>query len=268
MDTPRPLGHNFGMSDATRPPSMAQLMAAIDATWPAANKVAAGPWMLREGRGGGKRVSAATAQGDWREDDLSAAETAMRLMGQEPLFMITEDDAALDLVLDERGYHMVDPVNVRICPVEHLTDLALPRVTAFAVWEPLEIMREIWQDGDVGHPRQQVMERVSGPKTAIFGRLTDRPAGSAFAAIHDGIAMVHALHILAQHRGRGLGGWMMRAAALWAQSQGAEWLSVLCTKDNAAANGLYASLGCPILGGYHYRALSEAKTQPHEKAIA
>jgi hypothetical protein len=45
----------------------------------------------------------------------------------------------------------------------------------------------------------------------------------------------------------------MRAAAFWAQEQGAQTLSVICTKANAGANGLYQTLGMAIVGEYHYR---------------
>ncbi|MGP6086844.1 GNAT family N-acetyltransferase [Antarctobacter jejuensis] len=228
---------------------------AIDATWPAAAQVRAGPWLLREGRGGGKRVSAATAAGDWREDDLSAAERAMRLMGQTPLFMIRPEDGALDTALAARGYGKVDPVQIWSAPIGELTDLRLPRVTAFAIWEPLAIMREIWADGGIGPARLRVMNRVKGPKTGLFGRVSDRPAGAGFCAIHDGIAMVHALEILPEHRQKGLGGWMMRCAALWAEQQGATEIALAATSENAAAIALYTGLKMQVVGHYHYRTL-------------
>lgn len=242
-------------------PDRARLFAAVDGTWPAAAMIEAGPWTLREGRGGGKRVSAASLRGAWHEDDIAAAEKAMRLLGQEPLFMIRPDadgaqgalDTALDAALQARGYQVVDPVHIRLCPLAALTDRALPPVTAFTIWEPLEIMYEIWQQGGIGPARFAVMERVRGPRTAVFGRLTDQPAAVGFAAVHDGIAMVHALEVLPAHRGKGLGRWMMRAAALWAAGAGAEWMAVLCTRQNVAANALYAGLGMAVVGDYHYR---------------
>ena len=235
----------------------ARLQAAIEATWPAAAKVEAGPWTLREGRGGGKRVSAATIRDVWREDDLGAAEEAMRFMGQIPLFMIREGEGRLDAHLAARGYAEVAPVDLRLCPLSHLTDRTLPRVTAFAIWEPLAIMVEIWEDGGIGDARLRVMDRVTGPKTSIFGRVNDKPAGSGFCAVHDGIAFVHALHILEPHRGKGLGGWMMRCAALWAMRYGANWVAVLHERDNRPATALYEKLGMMKVGQYHYRMLTE-----------
>src|SRR6056297_114958 len=234
---------------------------ALDATWPAAARVDAGPWLLREGRGGGKRVSAATAQGDWRSEDLAAAETAMQFMGQDPLFMIRGGDEALDAALDLRGYRIVDPVQLWSAPVTSLTDLRLPRVTAFTIWEPLAIMREIWRVGGIGPARLRVMDRAAPPKTGLFGRVSDRPAGAGFCAVHGRIAMVHALEILPEHRQKGLGGWMMRCAALWAEKQGADYVAVAATTENASASALYAALNMEVVGHYHYRMIDTALSE-------
>lgn len=237
------------------------LFDALDATWPAAAKVPAGPWMLREGRGGGKRVSAATAERSWQEDDLAAAEKAMRMMGQVPLFMIRPGEGDLDTALEARGYDLVDPVQLWAAPIGLLTDLKLPRVTAFAIWEPLAIMREIWEAAGIGAARRRVMDRAEPPKTGLFGRVSDRPAGVGFCAVHDGTAMVHALEITPEHRQKGLGGWMMRCAALWAEAQGAERIAVAATARNEGANALYAALKMEVVAHYHYRMLENADSE-------
>ncbi|MCL3881846.1 GNAT family N-acetyltransferase [Marivita sp. GX14005] len=234
-------------------PDIRALYAAADATWPPAERIDAGPWMLRNGAGGGKRVSAATAESAWRADDLAAAEAAMRLLGQAPLFMIREGEADLDLALEARGYAMIDPVDIWWCPLAKLTDLPIPRVTAFALWEPLAVMRDIWQAGGIDDARIAVMERAAHPKTSIFGRIDDKPAGAAFCAIHAGIALVHAIEIASAHRRKGLAAWMIRRAAFWAAENGANSMAVLCKKANDAAIGLYTSLDMQVVGQYHYR---------------
>lgn len=239
-------------------PSLSRLYAAIDGTWPAARMIDAGPWKLREGSGGGKRVSCATAERDWTSDDLPAAEKAMEMLGQTPLFMIRAGEDRLDGALRGAGFEQIDPVNLWLSPVAPLTTTPIPRVTAFTVWEPMAIMREIWTEAGIGPARQRVMDRVKGPKTGLLIRLSDKPAGVGFCAIHDGIAMVHALEIREQHRGQGLGKWMMRRAGFWSEAQGAEWIAVLCLQDNHPANGLYASLGFTLVGQYHYRIKPEA----------
>lgn len=227
--------------------------AIVDGTWPAAHYQTLGPFLLRQGQGGGSRVSAASRIGDVADADIDAAEAAMQAMGQQRLFCLWPGDEALDARLAKRGYDILDPVNIYACPVDHLTDIPLPRVTVFNVWEPLAIMREIWAQGGIGPERLAIMERAKGPKTGQLMRRSDQAAGTGFVAVHDGIAMMHALEILPDHRRQGMGQWAMRAAAFWALDNGAKTLSVICTKANAGAIGLYQSLGMESVGEYHYR---------------
>lgn len=229
------------------------LGALIDGTWPAARFLSAGPFTLREGQGGGSRVSAATAEGPVTEADIDAAEAGMRALGQVPIFMLREGENDLDARLAARGYEMFDPVNAWACPVAQLTGIPLPPVTIFPIWPPLAIMREIWAAGGIGPARLAVMDRARGPKTALLARFNEKPGGVAFVAIHEGTAMLHALEILPHQRRQGLGKWMMRGAAFWAADHGAHTLSVVCTRANAGANALYSSLGMKIVGQYHYR---------------
>ncbi len=236
----------------------AHLMQVCDATWPAARVVQSGPWTLREGRGGGKRVSAATANTPEAAADIPGAEAAMRALGQRPLFQIRGEDAALDTALAERGYAKVDPTILRAAPIAKLIDKPVPRVTAFAIWEPLAIMAEIWRAGGIGPERLAVMARA-GLKTGILGRANDKPAGVAFAGLHGETCMVHALEVLPRSRRQGVAGWMMRAAAFWAHQNGAQQMAVLVTEANRGANTLYEALGLYPVGGYHYRQSPEER---------
>lgn len=229
--------------------------AVVDGTWPAARYSQLGPFLLREGQGGGSRVSAASRIGPVTPSDIDAAEAAMQAMGQKRIFCLRPGDEALDEMLAARGYEILDPVNIYACPVARLTDQPVPPVTVFTLWEPLAIMREIWAQGGIGPERLAVMERAPGPKTGLLLRHRDQPAGTGFVAIHHGIAMLHALEIVPAHRRQGLGRWAMRAAAFWALDNGAHTLSVICTKANEGANALYRSLGMETVGEYRYRQL-------------
>ena len=146
-----------------------------------------------------------------------------------------------------------DPVNLYAQPIVALRDAPLPPVTTWTIWEPLSVMEEIWAEGGIGPARLAVMSRAAGPKIAILGRHDNRPAGTAYVALHRDIAMVHALEIRATHRRVGLGRHMMCQAARWAAAEGARHLSVICTQANQGANALYASLGMTLVGTYHYR---------------
>ena len=227
------------------------LYAAIDGTWPAAGQTRVGPWTIRDGQGGGKRVSAATCDGAGL-DDIAAVETAMRAVAQAPLFMVRRGEDSLDAALDARGYRIVDPTNGYAIAVSALTDVPIPPVTAFAIWEPLAIMKDIWAKGGIGPARLAVMARAR-QKTAILARWNEKPAGVAFVAIHDGIAMVHAVEVLDHQRRQGVAQWIMRRAAFWAGDNGAHTLAALTTAANGPANALYQQLGFAAVDGYHYR---------------
>ena len=224
-----------------------------EATWPPAATHRHGPWLIREGRGGGQRVSAASAIGDWTDADIPAAEAAMRALNQSPLFVLRPTDTALDDALAARGYAHHDPVVAYAAPVADLAATEPPFLTSFPHWPPLAIARQIWEQGGIGPARIAVMDRVTGPKTAILGRTGDRAAAIAFTAIHGNVAMLHALETAPDQRRKGSAHNILRAAAIWARDHGADTISVLVTERNTAARALYTSLNFAIVGQYHYR---------------
>jgi GNAT superfamily N-acetyltransferase len=226
----------------------ALLAEVMETTWPAARRWQLGPFTLRDGAGGGKRVSAASAEGPFTAQDLDAAEAAM----SEPLFLIRPGDETLDAALDARGWRIIDPVVAYAAPVATLA-ADLPGLTAFPHWPPLEMARALWAEGGIGPARIAVMDRVTGPKVALLGRAGDRPAGVAFVACHGAEAMLHALEVREPQRRQGLGRNLLHAAANWAASQGATRLSLVVTRQNVAARALYARLGMQVVGQYHYR---------------
>jgi len=225
----------------------------IEHTWPAAAHDGVGPFTIRDGQGGGKRVSAATADARVEDGDIPAAEAAMRDLGQTPLFMIRDGDTHLDSLLAHRGYDTIDPVTMYACPVEQLMGERPPRTAAIPVTEPMVIMREMWETGGIGTGRLNVMARAPQPKTYFVSRWKDSPAGVSFLGMHKGIGMIHALEILPHMRREGLGRWLMQRAAYWVHENGGHTISVICTDANAGANALYSSLGMQIVGRYHYR---------------
>jgi GNAT superfamily N-acetyltransferase len=222
------------------------LIQTMEATWPPASTRRIGPWLLRDGAGGGKRVSATTAEGRWTVAELDA------ILPQSPLFMIRPQDSALDAALAARGFARIDAVVGYAAPVASFAPP--PRMTGFAHWPPLQITRDLWAEGGIGPSRVAVMDRVSsGAKAALMARTNDRATGAAFVALHGQVAMLHALEVSPAHRRHGSARNILCAAALWAQYHGAETLALVVTEANAPARALYASQGMQLVGQYHYR---------------
>ena len=239
-------------------PDARTLYAVTEATWPPARVWREGPFTFREGQGGGQRVSATTLAGPGWQDALPEAEARMDALEQPRLFMIRDGEDALDKALAARGYRVKDPVNLYACPIGLLSAETPPRVSTFAIWEPLAIQLDIWRRAGIGPGRWEVMRRATCPRAAILGRWNEKPAGTAYVGIHEGIAMLHALEVLPHQRRQGVAGRLMAAAAIWAEGQGAHTFSVLVTQANDGANALYASLGMTLVGQYHYRIQEDA----------
>ena len=234
----------------------ATLTALIDGTWPAKSIETVDGWSIRTGAGGGSRVSCASQRA--AGSDIAIAESAMRDLGQTPIFMARHGDDTLDEDLAARGYLIKDPVTYYTCPTATLTDQRPPTLSCFQVWPPLAAQVEIWGAGGIDAPRLAIMDRSAGPKTTVLGRVNDTPAGTAFAAIHEGTAMLHAIETARAFRRMGVGRNMITGLAFWARENNADTIALLVTTANTAANALYSSMGFRAAGGYHYRIHPEA----------
>ena len=245
----------MSLSAADAPVAAADVFAALEATWPPARWHDVPGWRVAEGRGGGKRVSAARVTAP--DADIPAMERAQARLSQPPLAMVLPGQEALDAALDAAGYAVIDPTVALAAPVAALC-APLPRLTAFEVaWPPLRVQAELWAAGGIGPGRLDVMARAGPDRLCLLGRMEDRPAGTAFLARHGDIAMVHALEVAPPMRRRGLARHLMTAAARWAAAREATHLAVLVTRANAPALALYRGLGMAEVAGYHYRGREE-----------
>lgn len=225
-------------------PDKDTLFDCVAATWPPARYVTAGGFEIGIGLGGGKRVSsAALINTDYRID---LAEAAMAQAGQQALFMLRDDQLQLDKQLEQQGYRVIDPVVLMAGDV----DLFNPADGTNARFHdsPTEEQKRIWLAGGVGQGRWDIMQRPTGPHAcAGISNVT------GFVAIHNRIAMVHAVEVDRNHRRRGLGRTFMHALGPWARENGAKTLACVTTVENTAARGLYGAMGMVQVGNYHYR---------------
>jgi GNAT superfamily N-acetyltransferase len=236
-----------------------RLFAALAATWPPAEVRRLGSWTLRRGEDAGRRVSAATLDGP--DDDLAAAEAAMRAWGQRPTFMIRPGDERLDAALADRGY-VIDVASLIVAAPPAALAPERPDERAILCDAPLARMREIWSAAGVGPSRQAVMARAPGPKTYLFGRAGDAPAACAFVACDREVAMLHALEVSPPFRRQGLGMALARAAVAWAADQGARTCALAVAVANAPARSAYDRLGMTQVAAYHYRLAPEQAVYP------
>ena len=232
---------------------IADIFAAVDATWPAAGVHHTGKWVIREGRGGGQRVSAASTTQTVTAADVAEAEATMAALGQSPVFTVQGDQPDLDGLLNSLGYLIKDPVQIWSGPVDVVSAGYARSLAAIFVDYPMPILAEIWAEGGIGPARLDVMRRVQGPKTCILGRLGDKPRGAAFVAVHDGLAMAHAVEVRADTRRQGVAERMMKAAAWWAGQAGATQLAALTVTRNEKTNAMWRKLGMQPVTRYHYR---------------
>lgn len=234
-------------------PDESRLLAAMDATWAPAEMCRLGPWTIRRGLDGGKRVSAATTDMAVTESEIDAAEAAMRELSQVPIFMLRGGNGDLDAALAARGYRVVDPVLIYVAETAGIAAIRPEPLMAIPCEEPLALMQELWAENGISAARIAVMRRTKGPKTHLFSRFRDRPAGAAFVAIDGDIAMLHALVVIPEMRRAGLAHKLMGRAAIWAEENNARYLSVVTTGENLPAQKLFASLPMQVVGKYHYR---------------
>lgn len=239
-------------------PDARTLTDALLETWPAFRVERLGAWTIREGKGGGNRVSSATEDWPVTEADLPTAEAAMRALGQVPQFMVRDGEEKLDALLAHHGYEIRDVTNLYAMSTGELRgDGTIPMGGGYAMWPPLFKIREIWEADGIGPERQTIMDRAPAPKCGIIARKGDFAAGAAFVSVHDGIAMIHALHVLPDHRRKGVARQLLKQAAIWAYDRGAPVCALAVTRGNHAANPLYASLGMTLRGHYHYRVFAK-----------
>lgn len=227
------------------------LLAAMGETWPPAARHRTGPWLMRTGAGGGSRVSAATAEAAVDPADLALLEAEVRRMGQPPLVMLRPGEDGLDRMLADAGYRVQDETLLFAGPIADIPPP--PAMAAFAHWPPLAVQKTLWAEAGIGPARLAVMQRATGPKAAILGRVSDRAAGVGYVAMAGGDAFLHALAVPPAMRRQGVGRHMLAAAAAWARSEGAGRLVLAVTRANTGACALYASQGLQVVGQYHYR---------------
>ncbi|MCJ8140655.1 GNAT family N-acetyltransferase [Falsirhodobacter halotolerans] len=210
---------------------MRSVLDAMEATWPPVRRWRQGPWRMRDGGGGGSRVSAATLEGAYDS-------------APPPFVQLTDAEAALDADLAARGYTLDDVVAIYVSPMADL-----PSAPCAAAWPPAPEALATWAaGGKIGAGRRTVMERAGVPKAVIWV-----PGAAAFVGVAGDLAVLHALEVVAEHRRKGLARQVVAGAVAWSAAQGATRFGLVVSADNRPARALYDALGMTCIGFYRYR---------------
>lgn len=228
------------------------LLEALEATWPPAEVARFGGLVAGRGAGGGGRLSSIRQVGHWDAADLDAALAQQKAWGEAPLIRVLDGQERLAAAARALGMATRQPTAILSAPIDELASVPVPPVTAFALWPPLAVQRAMWSAHGITPARQAAMARVAGPHVALLGRTEDRAAGTGFCAVQGPVAGLHALLVEPALRGGGLGEWMLRRAAIWAQQQGARVMMLAVTRQNAPALRLYNRIGFRETAGYAY----------------
>lgn len=224
-------------------PSIETLYEVLDFTWPSVTTELHHGWQIKNGSGGGKRVSAAIQNSPTAK--VEVAEKLMNALGQKKLFMIREGNEILDYKLHKLGYKLIDPSVIFGLPIELLAKTFDGKFHT----SPNTAMKSLWLNGDINDMRLNVMARTKVLKTYV----TINNIAVAFVAIHNAIAMVHALEVSTINQRQGFGKKIMQQIAGWASLNGAHYLSVITVHNNFPAKSLYEHLKMSEIGSYHYR---------------
>ena len=120
-------------------PDLFDLYEVVDHTWPTHHKTSSRSWILRQGRGEGKRVSVATLQDRIDTPDISFAEKAMLELGHDLLFIIRDVDKKLEQMLDNGAYKFIDMVIIYCTSCKSILRSIPLRLNAFDIWKSLKI---------------------------------------------------------------------------------------------------------------------------------
>lgn len=233
-------------------PAAHDLFAALEATWPPRTSHRAGPWVIRDGAGGGSRVSAATTAGPVGPGNLPLLVAEMAALGQPGIVQVRAGQDDLDALLAGQGWTVADPTRLLAVALV-AADLPPPGAEVRVAWPPTAAQDRMWAAEGIGAARRSVMDRVAGPRGAVAAGPAGAPQGAALVALDGGIAMVHAMAVVPAARRQGIARQMLACAADWAAGQGARTLALAVTAANGPARALYGGAGFADVTGYHYR---------------
>ena len=238
--------------------------------WPAANSVYDGSWLVRLTAGHpSRRLNSVNPldRMDAADLDTRIERLARRFGGYDRPLVFRQTPLAplaLDAWLDERAWSREGETIVMIGDAEAIpTDGALDLL-------PVQDVGRFVDAAIAVRPRAretkgglaELLTSIAPTKGMFVLADGDEPLATALA-VHDGeFAGLFEVATRPDHRGRGIGRTITRAAIKWARARGAERIWLQVETDNDAAARLYGGLGLREAYRYYYRASPDGPARP------
>lgn len=232
--------------------------------WPALQTYVYDGWLLRMADGYTKRSNSISplypGTCDNLSDKISHCERIYEEAGLPPIFKMTPFvPQALDELLAERGYEVVDPSMVKL--LSDITEIAEP-------WQPAAPVVIDTRLSEAWLATMADLAGLSPHQIAVTRRLLDRPlqkqgfftlyddeqpVSCGLIVIEHGYAGLYDIITHPEHRGRGHAEQLIRHMLQWAYANGASQSYLLVVQHNTPANRLYDKLGYKDIYPYWYR---------------
>jgi ribosomal protein S18 acetylase RimI-like enzyme len=234
-----------------------------DAAWPAAQRIALGPWWLRTSEGVTRRANsvltadAADLSGEELVRLVDRAERLYAERGLPAIFQISRATGArgLDALLERRGYAIsgASEVWTAECRKSPATDRDGVEI-AWAADPGQE-----WFDLAFDEPaerravHEQIVRRSPSPRGFALAKVDGQCAGCVMAVSAAGHTGMFCMATATRYRRRGIGLALVRALCAWAVERGDRHTYLQVMRENQAAKGLYRKAGFAPAYEYHYR---------------
>jgi GNAT superfamily N-acetyltransferase len=243
-----------------------------DATWPAEERIALGPWLLRATGGYSNRANSVrtapqapsvSSDVSWL-DLIASAENLYQQRNLPATFHISPATAPddLDAVLTTRGYAVLNSSEVwslALKPVASRHRLSAPGDIKLCV-DPSSDWLNCALDESIGRAkiREQICLRIPAPRAFASGIDQSRTVARALAAISGQIAWLYCMATEPTHQRRGFATALLSNLFDWSIDNGARVMCLQVLAGNKPARSLYAKRGFQKRYDYHYRVLRRA----------
>lgn len=233
-------------------------------TWPALETFLRKGWIVRYADGYTKRANSVSPlygtgpfDAEEMEELIRDCEDFYRQRGQDTVFKLTPYAAPdhLDLLLDEKGYRIVDESSVRLLHLDYV-----PKPAAAAKRQ--EALNDEWlcdmarlnrlSDKNMKITRQ-MLDRTTLRKGFFTLYEEDTPVACGLGIIQDEYVCLYDIVTDAGCRRRGFGEQLVLNILDWGKSVGAHYSLLQVVQQNEAAINLYAKLGFTEIYNYWYR---------------